>query len=46
MKSRKVPGSDEVTVDVLKAGDEPVTRWLFTFFTDVWKNEQMAKEWK
>ncbi|CAF1490558.1 unnamed protein product [Rotaria magnacalcarata] len=45
MNSRKAPGSDEVTVDILKAGGESVTRWLFTFFTDVWKNEQMAKEW-
>ncbi|CAF2913171.1 unnamed protein product [Rotaria sp. Silwood2] len=35
MKSRKAPGSDDVTVDVLKAGGEPVIRWLFKFFTDV-----------
>ena len=45
MKSRRAPGSDEVTVDILKAGGEPIIRWLFEFFTDVWKNEQMVKEW-
>jgi hypothetical protein len=45
MKSRRAPGSDEVTVDILKAGGEPIIRWLFEFFTDVWKNEQIVKEW-
>ena len=39
MKSRRSPGSDEVTVGILKAGGEPVIHWLFEFFTDVWQNE-------
>ncbi|CAF1118390.1 unnamed protein product, partial [Didymodactylos carnosus] len=45
MKSRKAPGSDEVTADLLKAGGEPVIRWLFEIFTDVWKNEEMVEDW-
>ncbi len=36
MKSRKAQGTDEVTVNILKAGGEPVIRWFLEFFTDVW----------
>ena len=45
MKSKKAPGSDDVTVDILRAGGEPVIRWLFKFFTDIWENEGTTKEW-
>jgi hypothetical protein len=45
MKSRKAQGSDEVTVNILKAGGEPEIRRLLKFFTDLWKNEPMVKEW-
>ena len=33
VKSRKAPGSDDVTINTLKAGGEPVMQWLFKFFT-------------
>jgi hypothetical protein len=45
MKSRKAPGNDEVTADVLKAGGPPVLRWLYEIFTDVWKNEEIVEDW-
>ncbi|CAF4494719.1 unnamed protein product, partial [Rotaria sp. Silwood2] len=45
MKLRKAPGSDEITADILQAGGEPVIQWLFKFFTEIWENEQMVKEW-
>ena len=44
-KSRKAPGSDEITADILKAGGEPVVQWLFNFFADTWESEHMVKEW-
>ena len=45
MKSRKAPGNGEVTADILKAGGEPVIKWLHEMFTDVWTNEEIAEEW-
>ncbi|CAF3911944.1 unnamed protein product [Rotaria magnacalcarata] len=45
MKSRKDPGNDEITADLLKAGGEPVIKWLHEIFSDVWKQEEMVGEW-
>ncbi|CAF3323508.1 unnamed protein product [Rotaria sp. Silwood2] len=45
MKSRKAPGHDEITVDILKAGGLPVLKWLYEIFVDVWKNEEMMDNW-
>jgi len=44
MKSRKAQGNDEVTVNILEAGGEPVIRWFLEFFTDVWEDEPLVKE--
>ncbi|CAF1316375.1 unnamed protein product [Adineta steineri] len=45
MKSRKAPGSNEITADLLKAGGEPVIHWLHGIFVDIWKKELMVQDW-
>ncbi|CAF3152656.1 unnamed protein product [Rotaria sp. Silwood2] len=45
MKSRRAPGNDEVTADLLKAGGEPVLQCLHSIFNDVWENEKMVENW-
>ncbi|CAF4622109.1 unnamed protein product, partial [Rotaria sp. Silwood2] len=45
MKSSKASGNYEVTADLLKAEREPVIRWLYEIFVNVWKNEVMVQDW-
>jgi hypothetical protein len=45
MKPRKAPGNDEITADLLKAGGEPVIKWLYEIFSDIWEQEEMVEEW-
>ncbi|CAF2974726.1 unnamed protein product [Rotaria sp. Silwood2] len=44
MKSRKAPGNDDTTADLLKAGCLPIVTWLHNIFVDVWKNEEMIED--
>lgn len=45
MKSRKAPGNDDVTADLLKAGGAPVLNWLHEMFVDIWKTEEIVEDW-
>ena len=45
MKSRKAPGSDDITADLLKAGGATVVKWLYQLFVDIWATEEIVEDW-
>ena len=45
MKSRKAPGNDDVTADLLKADGTPVLNWLHEIFVDIWNSEEIVEDW-
>lgn len=45
MKSRKAPGNDDVTMDLLKAGGAPIVSLLHSIFKDVWEKEEANEDW-
>ena len=45
MKSGKAPGTDDITADLLKAGDATVVKWLHQLFVDIWVTEGIVEDW-
>ena len=45
MKLRKAPGVDNITAEVLRAGNEPMCRMLHKIFNLVWQQNKTPKDW-
>ncbi|CAF4329403.1 unnamed protein product [Rotaria sp. Silwood2] len=45
MKNRKAPSNDDISTDILKAGELPVLKWLHEIFVDIWQNEEIVDDW-
>ncbi|CAF3935647.1 unnamed protein product [Rotaria sp. Silwood1] len=45
MKNGKAPGSNGISIDVIKAGGLPLAKWLHEIFVDIWENEIMIENW-
>ena len=39
LKSKRTPGPDGVTSELLRAGGEPIVEWLFSVLEPIWENE-------
>ena len=45
-KSKKAPGIDEITAEVIKAGGEPMQVMLEKLFRKIWNNEISPSDWQ
>ena len=46
MKSRKAPGADGVSAEMLKAGGDIITETLTEIFKEIWEEEEIPVDWK
>jgi hypothetical protein len=45
-RNRKSPGIDGICVELLKYGDKSFKKNLFILFNNIWKYQQIPKEWE
>jgi len=45
-KSHKSPGINQITAELIKAGDRIICLEIHKFITSIWKKEKLPEEWK
>lgn len=46
LRNGKVVGLDEILVEVIKVDMEMVINMLYSFFSKIWKKEEVLVQWK
>uniref|UniRef100_H3ATV7 Reverse transcriptase domain-containing protein n=1 Tax=Latimeria chalumnae TaxID=7897 RepID=H3ATV7_LATCH len=45
LKKKKAPGSDNITTELLQAGEEHTVKVMHMLFNKIYKQEQVPSEW-
>ena len=46
LKGHKSPGTDQIPVELIKAGGRKIRPEIYKFINSIWKKEELPEQWK